>query len=126
MNVMPTDFSNVPLFDREQIELLREAMGPEDLGPMLAELPRHAVQSLDAIQAALTADDLDQTRRAAHVLRGFASSFGAARLAAIARAIELECPSVAVLRQCMPALVETIEATAAAIDELAATAGMAS
>lgn len=119
---MPSDFSDEPLFDLEQMGLLREAMGPEDLGPMLAELPQHALQSLDAIQAALTADDLDQTRRAAHVLKGCASSFGAARLAAIARAIELECPSVAVLRQCMPALVEAIEATAAAIGELTAMA----
>jgi HPt (histidine-containing phosphotransfer) domain-containing protein len=120
---MPSDFASEPLFDREQIALLREALGPEDLGPMLAELPPQALLSLETIEAALAADDLDQSRRAAHVLKGFASSFGAARLAAIARDIELVCPSVTGMRQCMPELVATIEATAAAIGELAATAG---
>jgi HPt (histidine-containing phosphotransfer) domain-containing protein len=120
------EFTNAPLLDPEQIELLRQAMGPEDLGAMLAELPQHALQSLDAIKAALAADDRDQTRRAAHVLKGFAGSFGAARLAAVARDMELECPSVKALRQCMPALVETIEATAAAIDELTSVAGIGS
>ena len=90
---------------------------------MLAELSPQALLSLETIETALAADDLDQSRRAAHVLKGFASSFGAARLAAIARDIELVCPSVTAIRRCMPALVATIEATAAAIGELAATAG---
>lgn len=123
---MPSDFASEPLFDPEQIELLREAVGPEDLGPMLAELPQHALQSLDAIRGALAANDLDQTRRAAHVLKGFASSFGAARLAAIAHDMELECSSVPELRQRVPALIEAIEATSAAIGELTATAGVGS
>jgi HPt (histidine-containing phosphotransfer) domain-containing protein len=117
------DFASEPLLDPEQIAQLREALGPEDLGPMLAELSPQALLSLETIETALAADDLDQSRRAAHVLKGFASSFGAARLAAIARDIELVCPSVTAIRRCMPALVATIEATAAAIGELAATAG---
>jgi HPt (histidine-containing phosphotransfer) domain-containing protein len=117
---MLPDLTGEPLFDPDQIELLRDAMGPEDLTGMLSELPQHALQSKTAIEAALAANDLDQARRAAHVLKGFASSFGAARLAAVARDMELEIPSVTELRQCMPTLVGIIEATTAGLDELLA------
>jgi len=116
---MSHDPSSEPLLDAEQIELLREAMGPDELREMFAELPLHARQSQDAIEAALAAHDMDEARRAAHVLKGFASSFGAARLAAIGRLIELDTPSVIAMRQYMPALAETIEATSMRLVQLA-------
>jgi len=118
---MPLDPSKEPLFDDAQIEILRDAVGPEDLGDMLAELPRHAVRSLDAIEAALAADDFDQACHAAHVLKGVAGSFGAARLAAVAREMELESSSVTALRQLVPALADTIELTSAALGALTLT-----
>jgi HPt (histidine-containing phosphotransfer) domain-containing protein len=121
MNIMRPDLANEPLLDPVQIEMLREAMGPEDLGSMLAELPLHALQTRGAIEAALASEDLDQARREAHVLKGFASSFGAARLAAIAREMELDSPSITALRQCMPALIDIIEKTTAALAELTMT-----
>ena len=115
---MSLDPNSEPLLDTEQIELLREAMGHDELREMFAELPVHARQSQDAIAAALAADDLDDARRAAHVLKGFASSFGAARLAAIGRLIELDTPSVVAVRQYMPALAEAIEATSMMLGRL--------
>jgi len=117
MSVMPTDLCSEPLFDAEQIKLLREAMGPEDLREMFAELPQHAGQAQDAIGAALAVDDLDQARRAAHVLKGFAGSLGAGRLAAIARMIELDAPSLIAARQYLPALAAAIEATTVRLGE---------
>jgi len=118
---MPLDVASEPLFDDFQIEMLRDAVGPDDLGAMLAELPRHALRSFEAIKAALASDDFEQACRAAHVIKGVASSFGAARLAAIAREMELESSSLAALRGHMPTLAETIQSTAAALGELTLT-----
>lgn len=118
---MPLEVASEPLFDGLQIEMLCDAVGPDDLGAMLAELPRHAARSCEAIEAALASDDFEQACRAAHVLKGVASSFGAARLAAIARQMELESPSVAALRRHMPVLAEITRSTAAALGELTLT-----
>jgi HPt (histidine-containing phosphotransfer) domain-containing protein len=100
-----------PLFASDQLDLLRDALGEEGLTAMLLELPAAAGQSLAAIQAALDAGDIDQTRKAAHVLKGFSSSLGAARLSSVARSIELELDSVAAIAASMALLAATIEAT---------------
>ncbi|MBV9561015.1 MAG: Hpt domain-containing protein [Bradyrhizobium sp.] len=102
-----------PLFASDQLDLLRDALGEEGLSVMLLELPEAAGRSLGAIQAALDAGNLDETRKAAHVLKGFSSSLGAARLASMARSIELDLDSVAAIAARMPALAATVEATIA-------------
>jgi hypothetical protein len=48
-----------------------------------------------------------------------ASSFGARRLAAIASEFELEAASIASMMQRMPALTDTIDATLAALPDIA-------
>lgn len=111
----------IALLDDAQIELLREALDEDELYAMFAELPQAARQSLKAIETALGQDDLDQVRRAAHVLKGVASSFGAVRLSSIAREIELELPSIDSVMKCVPLLVETVERTAAALPGHSAT-----
>jgi histidine phosphotransfer protein HptB len=113
--VMLVGLGQIALLDDAQIELLREALDEEELSAMFADLPAAARQSLRAIEAALEQDDLDQVRRAAHVLKGVASSFGAARLSSIARAIELELPSIDSVTKCVPLLIETVERTSAAL-----------
>lgn len=100
-----------PLFENDQLDLLRDALGEEELSTMLLQLPEAAAQSLDAIRAALAAGDLEETRKAAHMLKGFASSLGAARLSSIAREIELDHDSLAPIAVRMPFLAATIEAT---------------
>jgi HPt (histidine-containing phosphotransfer) domain-containing protein len=107
-------FGQISLLDDAQLELLREALDEDELRAMLSELPEAARQAIDAIETSVAANDLDQARRSAHVLKGVASSFGAARLAAIAREIELELPSIASVATCVPWLIETVEQTAAA------------
>jgi histidine phosphotransfer protein HptB len=104
-----------PLFDESQIDLLRDALGTDELREMFADLPQSAQRSLEAIQAAVEASDLDEARRAAHVLKGVASSFGAARLSLIACAIELELPSVTAIAQSIPMLIAAVEDTGAAL-----------
>lgn len=112
---MPDRLENISLLDDDQIGLLREALEPEELAAMLSELPLTAHQALEAIEAAVGSEELEEARRAAHVLKGAASSFGAARLAEIARRIELELPSLADVGGIMPLLVETIANTTAAL-----------
>jgi HPt (histidine-containing phosphotransfer) domain-containing protein len=105
----------ISLLDEDQIGLLREALEPDELAAMLSELPLAAQQALEAIKAAVESAELDEARRAAHVLKGAASSFGAARLAEVARTIELDHPSIADVDRIMPLLVEIIAQTTAAL-----------
>jgi histidine phosphotransfer protein HptB len=111
-----------PLFDAEQLDLLRDALGGEELAAMLSELPAAAAGSLDAITQAVAACDLEEARRMAHVLKGFSSSLGAARLAALAREIELDLETVDAIAGRMPVLVATIDATVAELSRMAANA----
>ena len=112
---MSDQLENIPLLDEDQIGLLREALDPDELAGMLSELPLAARLAREAIEAAVGSEQLEEARRAAHVLKGAASSFGAARLAEIARKIELELPSIEVVDGIMPLLIETIAQTTAAL-----------
>lgn len=112
---MHADVDLEPVFDSEQLDLLRDALGPDELAAMLAALPESAAESLGVIQSAVAAEDLDGARKAAHVLKGFSSSFGAARLSSVAREIELEMATISAVAECIPDLIKTIDATVAAI-----------
>jgi histidine phosphotransfer protein HptB len=107
-----------PLFDEAQIAALRDALGEEDLRAMLSELPSAAGQALHKIRTALVSSDLEAARRAAHALKGVASNFGAARLAAIARELELEATSIASISQHILVLADTIDKTLAALPDV--------
>jgi histidine phosphotransfer protein HptB len=104
----------LPLLDDAQLELLREALDEEELRAMLSELPQAAMQAIESIEVAVQSNDIDEARRSAHVLKGVAASFGAARLAAMAREVELEIPSIDCVAKCLPDLIEAVERTAAA------------
>jgi HPt (histidine-containing phosphotransfer) domain-containing protein len=104
----------MPLLDDAQLDSLREALGEDDLHAMLSDLPQAALQTIDLIRGAVHSNDLDEVRRSAHVLKGVASSFGAARLAAMARELELETPTIDGVANCVPDLIETVERTATA------------
>ena len=112
---MSDQLENIPLLDEDQIGLLREALDPDELAGMLSELPMAARVAREAIEVAVESEQLDEARRAAHVLKGAASSFGAARLAEVARKIELDLPSIADIDRIMPLLVEIIAQTTAAL-----------
>ena len=106
---------NISLLDDDQIGLLREALDPDELAAMLSDLPVTAGQALEAIERAAEAEDLAEVRRAAHALKGAASSFGAAGLTEVARWMELEMSSMADVDRAIPFLIETIARTTAAL-----------
>lgn len=103
--------TETPLLDEPQLELLREALDESDLAAMLSELPSAAQQAIGAIEAAVRSNNMEEARRSAHVLKGVASSFGAARLAAMAREIELESVSIDDVGGCIADLIVTVEQT---------------
>jgi HPt (histidine-containing phosphotransfer) domain-containing protein len=117
---MQTSADLEPLFDREQLDMLRDVLGPDELLAMLLQLPDAASQALDAIRVAIAADDVDEARRLAHMLKGFSSSLGAGRLSTLAREIELDLDTVTAISDRIPLLVETIDATVAALSHAAA------
>ena len=110
----------MPLLDDAQLDLLREALDEDELRAMLSELPQAAMQAIGSIEVAVQSNDIDEARRSAHVLKGVASSFGAARLTAMAREVELEMPSIECVGKCLPDLIEAVEQTAAAFSGEAA------
>jgi HPt (histidine-containing phosphotransfer) domain-containing protein len=104
-----------PLLDEAHVAMLREAVGDEDLCAMFAELPDATRQALDVIRAAVASEDLAAARHAAHTLKGVASSFGAARLAAVACELEHPSSSIASISQGVAVLDDLIVETSAAL-----------
>ena len=108
---MLTRWTTIPLLDEEQISLLHEALGADEFKAIYSDFPTAACAGLASVEIAVLQGDLDQAKRAAHAMKGVASSFGAERLASIACCIELEAESIAGLVPLMTMLGDTIEAT---------------
>ena len=81
-----------PAFDPGPLEALRRG-GVADaalLGELVHTFEDVSLRYLDALRAAVSADDADGAMRAAHALKGAAVSIGAVRTASAAHAIELD------------------------------------
>lgn len=116
---MPAGLADIPLFDDLQIALLREALDEDDLVALMAELPLATGAAIEAIKAAASSGNLAHVQRAAHVLKGSAGSFGAARLAGLAREIELELQTIDEVTESLTRLVAVAEQTWACLPEIA-------
>lgn len=79
---------HVPVLDPETLRRLAGLGGAEFLAEVAADFDADAVRGLDALGAALEADDATGFRIAAHGLRSSAASVGAVRLAGFASAAE--------------------------------------
>lgn len=112
---MPVHLTQEPLLDLYQIASLRTALGDDDLQAMLSDFATAARRAFVTIEAALQVDDLTEARRAAHAFKGVASSFGAARLTAIAVDMELGTDSLSKFRERLPAFADAIVQTSAAM-----------
>jgi signal transduction histidine kinase/CheY-like chemotaxis protein/HPt (histidine-containing phosphotransfer) domain-containing protein len=109
----------VPLFDADKLAQLRESFGEEDFRIALSCMPDEGAKCLNLIKAAIAAGDLDAARKAAHSLKGMAGNFGATRLAAISRRLELEAPAIEVVAETVPELEQTLDETRAGIGKVA-------
>jgi histidine phosphotransfer protein HptB len=76
-------------------------------------------EGLEESELRAAAGDLDAARKVAHRLKGMASNFGAARLAAIARRIELEAPAIDIVSKHVRPLEIALHETQAKISAIA-------
>jgi signal transduction histidine kinase/CheY-like chemotaxis protein/HPt (histidine-containing phosphotransfer) domain-containing protein len=115
---------NVPGAEPASIEVDRadrrdRSKGKEDLRVALSCIPDEGAKCLNEMKAAIGAGDLDAARRAAHSLKGMAGNFGATRLAAISRRIELDAPAIEVVADEIDELERTLDETRAGIGKVA-------
>jgi len=106
---------STPLFDSAKLLELHDVFGEADFRRAISCLPDEAINCLNQIKAAICAGDLSGARRAAHSLKGMAGNFGALRLAAISRSIELEAPAISVIAEKLPELEMALSQTTEAV-----------
>ncbi len=104
-------FNKLPVFDKSVIAAWSSGMNQADVSATLECVPDESVKSLNEIKAAIAAGDLTEARRIAHRMKGMAANLGAARLAAVARSIELDAPSIEVVSHQFKLLTETTDET---------------
>ena len=109
----------IALFDTAKLSELRKSFGEDDFRVALACIPDEGARCLNQIKAAIGAGDLDAARKAAHSLKGMAGNFGATRLAAISRRIELESPAIEAVADEIVELEQTLDETRAGIGKVA-------
>ena len=109
----------IALFDPAKLVELRENFGEADFRVALSCIPDEGAKCLNLMKAAIGAGDLDAARRAAHSLKGMAGNFGATRLAAISRRIELETPAIEAVAEEIDELEQALDATRAEIGKVA-------
>src|SRR5712664_1812746 len=84
----------LPLIDARMMSDWCEDLDRADVRDVLARVPDESRKCLADIKMAMVDRNLDSARRTAHRLKGMASNLGAARLARLARSIELTSQSV--------------------------------
>jgi signal transduction histidine kinase/CheY-like chemotaxis protein/HPt (histidine-containing phosphotransfer) domain-containing protein len=109
----------IPLFDEAKLAELRSTFGETDFLVALGCIPDEGAKCLNQIKAAIGAGDLDAARKAAHNLKGMAGNFGATRLAAISRRIELDAAAIEMVAENLTELEEAMNDTRTAIDRVA-------
>jgi len=109
----------VPLFDEAKLADLRSTFGETDFQIALGCIPDEGAKCLNQIKAAIGAGDLDAARSAAHNLKGMAGNFGATRLAAISRRIELEAAAIEIVAENVAELEEALNDTRLGVERVA-------
>jgi signal transduction histidine kinase/CheY-like chemotaxis protein/HPt (histidine-containing phosphotransfer) domain-containing protein len=104
-----------PVLDVEALARLREALDEASFRSLISAVPDQSSALMKSIECALAAGDLDGARRAAHSLRGMASSFAAQRIAQIAHQIECEAATVDEAKDEAAKLERAIDETQSAI-----------
>lgn len=77
------------ILDRDAISALGEDMGSQELQSLLRAFGRNIEEYRQTIFNAVEHAEVDRVKRAAHTLQGLCMQFGAVRLAALARSVEV-------------------------------------
>jgi chemotaxis protein histidine kinase CheA len=108
-------WADLPLIDPRAMSDWCDDMEKADVLDVLARVPYECARCLADIKKAIAESDLLTARRSAHRLKGMASNLGAARLARLARTIELASQSVEDVSSRMASLEKTSAETLEAI-----------
>ncbi len=80
-----------PVFDNQRLKELEEILPEADFKSLVREYLGTAEERIASLEAFAETDDLTAVGREAHILISTAGSFGALRLEALARSIEVAC-----------------------------------
>jgi HPt (histidine-containing phosphotransfer) domain-containing protein len=105
----------LPLIDSRVMQDWCGDLDPADVRDLLSRVPGEGHKCLAGIKEAAGKGDLASAKRFAHRLKGMASNLGAARLASIARSLELASVDIADASRRALLLEETLIATLEAI-----------
>jgi HPt (histidine-containing phosphotransfer) domain-containing protein len=105
----------LPLIDQRAMADWRGELDQADVMDLLARVPGECDKCLTGIKEATAKGDIAGVKRMAHRLKGMASNLGAARLAGMARGIEIASTDLADVTVRTVALEETMVATLDAI-----------
>jgi HPt (histidine-containing phosphotransfer) domain-containing protein len=105
----------LPLIDYRVMNDWCADLGKADVAELLARVPGESHKCLSGIKEAVGRGDLAAAKRMAHRLKGMASNLGAARLARMARSIELVSNDIADASARSVALEATLIATLEAL-----------
>lgn len=106
-----------PLIDQAAMAEWCTDLDREDIADILGRVPAQCTASIAEIETAVGEKELAKVKRVAHRLKGMAANLGAARLARLARCIELESKDLADVELQLPVLKTTVAETLAALAE---------
>jgi HPt (histidine-containing phosphotransfer) domain-containing protein len=90
---LDSDRADEGVLDAATLQALLEDVGPEQLPLVLGLFAEELARRASELRSASEAKDAEGLRRAAHGVKGSASTFGARRLAAAAGRLETDCRS---------------------------------
>ena len=105
----------MPLIDEAAMAEWCADLDREDIVDILGRVPDQCSACITEIEAAVGEMELAKVKRVAHRLKGMAANLGAARLARLARGLELDSRELADIERQLPALKTTIAETVAAL-----------
>lgn len=79
----------MPTIDHEAFDELKQMTGEDFINELIDTFLEDAPKMIEEIKSALTANQVDVFRRAAHSLKSNAATFGAGQLAALAKELEI-------------------------------------
>jgi HPt (histidine-containing phosphotransfer) domain-containing protein len=106
---------SLPLIDPVAMAEWTTDLDPDDVAAILAQVPGQCEACVCEMQEAVNGLELVKAKRVAHKLKGMASNLGAARLARLARSVELESQDLNDVAACLPFLSATVAETIRAL-----------
>ena len=79
----------MPVIDRTTFDELKQMSGDEFINELIDTFLEDAPKMIAEINSALSANNADTFRRAAHSMKSNAATFGASQLAALAKELEM-------------------------------------